>query len=126
MRTPLMSFAIASLGFATAAHAVSASEFRDQLIAETQGDKNTDDHTCRRVREFGKGKVTDERCRAQLESVNSQCRDVAREHIAGVSSQTQAENLVGILMMCPIAVILELPFKVRDGKIGVKWSDLPQ
>ena len=99
--------------------------FRDQLIAEIQ-DERADNRICRRVREMGRGEVAEATCRSQLGVANAFCSALAREHTPSTPSESEARKLVEILMICPVAKILDLPFSIHNGKIGVRWSDLPK
>ncbi len=75
-----------------------------------------DEHTCKRVAQFGKGEITEEQCRSKLISVNLECKDVIRNEVPGYIDEKSGILLMQIMMTCPFSKILNYPYAVVNGK----------
>lgn len=75
-----------------------------------------DEHTCKRVAQFGKGEVSEEQCRSKLVSVNSECKSVIRNELPEHIDEKGSVLLVQIMMTCPFSKILNYPYSVVNGK----------
>ena len=102
---------------------VSYEEMRDEVI-RIVADDGWENHTCKRVEQFGKGVVTMEECWLEVESANKECREIGIEYVPQVKNELDGEFLVKILMACPIAKVLGIGFIVENGKVYVQWNEL--
>jgi len=96
---------------------------RDEVI-QMVTDKDWSNDTCRRVIELGKGKVSLDECLSKVESANTRCLKFAKSTVPTVTSEDQGKFLVGILMTCPMADVLDIGYIVKGGKIHIQWSEL--
>ena len=96
---------------------------RDELLAGFSIDE-VNNHTCRRVGELGRDTVTEQECRARVEEANRYCRALAPEYIPDTPSQEDIQTLGAIAMICPIARVLKISFRIEDGRAFVGWNEL--
>ena len=100
---------------------VSGEQMRDEVI-EMVTDNNWSGETCRRVQELGKNMVSGAQCLQRVDLANSRCLELARTEVPVILEEEQAKLLVGILMTCPMAQVLNIGYKINGGKIHVQWS----
>ena len=105
--------------------AVTGEEVRDQII-EAISDSERDEHTCRRVRELGKGTVSDEECIERLKIANAECLKIAKENVPRVQVKHESKFLVEILMGCPVAKVLDIGLHIVDGKVHIQWEEIDE
>lgn len=102
---------------------VTGEEMRDEVIAMVNNDEWSD-QTCRRVGSLGKGVVSDAECVSRVESANTRCLNLAKEHVPVVVTEDQGKFLIDILTACPIAEVLGIEHAVKDGRVFVEWDQL--
>jgi len=95
-------------------------EFVDIFIAMVYEGK-VDDHTCKRVMSFAPDKMTINECLSKAEAVNPECEILARQHVKSVVDENERRKMVEILMVCPVAKLLEYPYIFIDGDIKVEF-----
>ena len=83
---------------------------RDYLLNNETDMKEINVHTCRRVKELGKGKVSDDDCIERLASVNKVCLDIVKSIVPEDPSIDEVRGMMRVVMMCPVANLLGLPF----------------
>ena len=88
-----------------------AENLRDELI-RTEIDMNSvNSHTCTRVQSMSD--MSEEQCKSKLVHANEVCLEVVRTNVPSEPTIEQATSMMRLLMMCPVAVVLDMPF---DGK----------
>lgn len=117
-----LAFAFSSVAYSNDEGAMKTrQEFVDWIFT----DGLTDEHTCKRVAEFGKGRVSPESCKSQLPEVNAYCIAKAGKYVPNEIGLEEENLLLKHFMTCPMAKILEYRHDIIDGKIYIKWSDEP-
>lgn len=100
--------------------AAQESELVDVVVASVY-EGGVDDHTCKRVMSFAPEKMTFDECLSKAKEVNIVCETLARQHIKSVLEEDETRKLVGILMVCPVAKILDYPIHIIDGEIKIEF-----
>lgn len=119
-------FAVATLiSLASLSLADEVETFVDELLAKFPAEE-VNAHTCRRVQELGRNTVTPQECNDRLEQANSECRSLATQYFDDAPSEADVELLGAIVMVCPIAKVLNISFRIIDGKAHIGWSELPE
>ena len=77
---------------------------------------NTDVHTCMRVKQLGKGAISEDECKSKLQAANSHCQSFIKKQIPETIDEKTGILLVQIIMSCSISKILEYPYAVKNGK----------
>ena len=106
-----------------ASEMVTGEQVRDQIIEETS-DKERDKHTCKRVHSLGKGTVSGKECLERLQKANKECLEIAKKQLLQVRTENEGTLLVSILMVCPIAKVLDIGFNVINQKVYVQWDEI--
>lgn len=78
---------------------------------------------CKRVKHFGKNRISQQQCKARLPKVNTQCIKIARKHTPKLMTDQQGFTLVKILMGYPMAKILNYPFIIKQGRPMIIFPD---
>lgn len=98
---------------------------REELISSLISDGAIDEHTCKRVISFGKGKVSPEECKAKLPEANKHCLEITRKNVPeNVSTEVEARLITQILMTCPMVKILNYPYSIIGGMPKIEFPEI--
>ena len=93
---------------------------REGLLKQHINMEDIDMHTCQRVLQMGNGKIDLAQCNETLSSAKAECLSIIREVVPEEPTIDEAKGMARILMFCPVAKILGIPFnpeKVMSLKI---------
>ena len=78
--------------------------------------EETDHLTCLRVKQFGKGAVSESDCKAQLKDANSFCKSFIKENLPENITEQEGILVMQIITTCSFSKILGYPYAIVEGK----------
>ena len=107
---------IGTLSLAKATMAKTEDPIMNEIIHNIYNSEVANGYTCDSVVLYSEGKITKQNCEAQLEKTNAQCASMAKSSLSALLTESDAKNLVQILVTCPVAKMLGHPYEIKDGR----------
>lgn len=88
----------------------------NEVITNMYSSKKVNDYTCESVQKFSEGKISIQDCETALKETNEDCASLAREQYDHLDLDNNPEQLIKILVSCPVAKMLGYSYQVVKGE----------
>lgn len=88
----------------------------NEVITNMYSSKKVNDYTCESVEKFSEGQMTKKDCEIALKQTNDKCASLARQQYDYLDLNKEPEQLIKILVSCPVAKMLGYPYEIKNGK----------